>query len=119
MTRIDVFMAPEGAAVQGFYVHGHAGYAEAGEDIVCAAISALALSCVNGLERIANITPRVKLEPEGTLYMLLPDGLTDEQRQTAQILLLGMVGGFQDIEEAYPGHVDVIITEWRQSECLL
>ena len=40
MTTIEVFH--RGALISGFSAKGHTGYAEEGEDIVCAAVSALA-----------------------------------------------------------------------------
>ena len=39
MTRCEFFM--EGDRITGFTVYGHSGYAEAGSDIVCAAVSAI------------------------------------------------------------------------------
>ena len=35
---------------RGFRIEGHAGYAELGEDIVCAAVSALVINTVNSIE---------------------------------------------------------------------
>lgn len=34
-----------------FMIDGHAGYAEAGEDIVCAAVSALVINAINSIEQ--------------------------------------------------------------------
>lgn len=36
-------------------VHGHAGYAPRGQDIVCAAVSALTLTLIQGLEQVAGM----------------------------------------------------------------
>ena len=36
----------------GFETEGHAGYAEAGQDIVCAAVSALAINTINSVGSI-------------------------------------------------------------------
>ena len=36
----------------GFQLKGHAGYAEPGEDILCSAVSALAINTVNSLEEL-------------------------------------------------------------------
>ena len=36
----------------GFSVQGHAGFAEAGKDIVCAAVSVLAVNTVNSIEQL-------------------------------------------------------------------
>lgn len=51
MIRITVRRNGAGA-VTGLDVTGHAGYAEHGRDIVCAAVSALAQTAVLGLERL-------------------------------------------------------------------
>ena len=40
----------------GFSLSGHAGYADAGEDIVCAAVSAMANLAVNGAEAFGAVT---------------------------------------------------------------
>lgn len=34
-----------------FHIDGHAGYAEMGEDIVCAAVSALVINTINSIEK--------------------------------------------------------------------
>ena len=39
----------------GFEITGHAGYAEYGQDIVCAAVSVLALNMANSVERLQTI----------------------------------------------------------------
>lgn len=44
-------------------VVGHAGYASAGQDIVCAAISALTLTLIQGLEQIACMDIKSREEP--------------------------------------------------------
>ena len=38
----------------GFDMEGHAGYAEAGEDIVCAGVSALVINALNSIERFTD-----------------------------------------------------------------
>ena len=37
---------------EGFDITGHAGFAKAGEDIVCAAVSMLAINTINTLEKL-------------------------------------------------------------------
>lgn len=46
MTEITVFLK-DGKPI-GFDAHGHTGYAECGEDIVCAAVSAITADRRNG-----------------------------------------------------------------------
>ena len=46
MIRIQ-FLAPPEGGLQGFFLEGHAGYGEAGTDIVCAAVSSAVYLTVN------------------------------------------------------------------------
>ncbi|MBQ9855288.1 MAG: ribosomal-processing cysteine protease Prp, partial [Clostridia bacterium] len=48
MTKV-VFYSDEKGMIWGFEASGHAGYAESGSDIVCAAISALTQATAGGL----------------------------------------------------------------------
>lgn len=41
-------------------VHGHAGYAPRGQDIVCAAVSALTLTLIKGLEQVAGMEIKIR-----------------------------------------------------------
>ena len=51
MTKITIFRNQDQAFL-GFDCLGHAGYAEEGEDIVCAGISALVINTINSLSII-------------------------------------------------------------------
>ena len=42
--------------VKGIEINGHAGYAEYGQDVLCAAVSALALNMANSVEAFTMIT---------------------------------------------------------------
>ena len=70
MTRCVLYTA-EGGQVTGFLCAGHAAYADEGQDIVCAAVSALTETCVNALERVAHVKPAVRVGP-GFLAARLP-----------------------------------------------
>ena len=47
---IQVSVKKQKDNIVGFHMEGHSGYAEQGADIVCSAISALAINCVNSIE---------------------------------------------------------------------
>ena len=51
MVKAAIFRDPAGEPV-GFSLEGHAGFARKGKDIVCAAVSALAIGTVNGIEQL-------------------------------------------------------------------
>ena len=50
---ISAVLFREDGRFTGFRAGGHSGYAEAGSDIVCAAVSILTCTCVNALKAYA------------------------------------------------------------------
>jgi len=54
------FLESKSGELQGFIVEGHAGYAPAGEDIVCAGVSALVQTAVAGLKHFLTDAPLVE-----------------------------------------------------------
>ena len=98
MTRCVLFIRD--GQVTGFVCAGHAGYAEAGEDIVCAAVSALTESCLNAIEAVAGVRPVVRMG-QGFLAATLPRG-TDSR--DANTLLNGLQVGLRGIAAQYPQH---------------
>ena len=53
MTKVTIYKNVKNECV-GFKAFGHAGYAEEGEDIVCAAISILTINTMNAIETFTN-----------------------------------------------------------------
>ena len=47
---IQVIVKKQKDSITGFHIEGHSGYAERGSDIICSAVSALAINCVNSIE---------------------------------------------------------------------
>ncbi len=86
-------------------VSGHSGYAEEGSDIICAAVSALTVNCVNSLESVCGIRPAARGGKDGLVSFSLPGGLTPEQRHDAQILMRALKQGLSDIAGEYPKYV--------------
>lgn len=113
MTTVTLLRAKE--LFCGFECAGHSGYAEAGNDIVCAAVSALTLTCVNALESVANIQVKVKRRPKNAyLQVLFPENLNLEQYHDSQVLIKCLQQGIGDLAKQYPKHVHLLIQEWRK-----
>ncbi len=104
MTRCVLYLDAAGR-YQGFSIKGHSGYADEGSDIVCAGISALALTADHALERLADISPVETGGEDGFLEVLLPPGLSPSQMHDAQLLLGSLHIGLENIAQAYPGYV--------------
>ena len=85
---------------------GHADFAEHGRDIVCAAASSLATTCVNALETVANVICQVDLDEEqGYLKAMLPKNLSKEQSHDATVILHSFRQGISDLAEGNPKYI--------------
>lgn len=102
MIRVKVHDGPKGP--EGLTVAGHAGYADRGEDIVCAGVSALAETAVIGLRQVAGIKPAVTRQ-DGYMDVRLPVGLTGEAAAAAATILKTTIAGLRDIARSYPDYV--------------
>ena len=100
MIRIALHYA--GNAISGFECKGHAGYAPAGSDIVCAAVYILTTTCVNALESVAGARGET-LVKDGLMRYALPEGAGHD----AQVILLSLRQGLRDLQEAYPRYIQL------------
>ena len=89
-------------------ITGHSGQAEAGRDIVCAAVSILGCTCVNALESVCGIIPLVTENEAGVLSFQLPE-INPEENAKAQILMGALKQGLTDLAESYPRNVKLTI----------
>ena len=62
------FLTPPEGTVLGFSLQGHAGCGEAGQDIVCAAVSSAAYLTVNTLTDVCRVTPLSLRVGEGEMF---------------------------------------------------
>ena len=94
--------------IDGFVVEGHSGYAEAGSDIVCAAISAAVGMTECTLNEVLGLAAPVKVrEQDGYVSLTLPGGLSQANERTCQDLLTGMMVYLQALSDVYPENLIV------------
>ena len=97
MTHVSIIKTRTGE-YKGFNCIGHSGYAEAGEDIVCAAISVLVINTINSLDQLAS--QKIKLvtnEEEGLIDCRFENDINDKSK----LLLDSMILGLQEIKKQY------------------
>ena len=87
---------------EGLTADGHAGYAEAGSDIVCAGISTLVQNLVYSLEALTEDLIQYNMEP-GHMEVKYKD-LSDQGRLLVDSFFIGVSG----ISAAYPEYVKLI-----------
>ncbi|WP_206810980.1 ribosomal-processing cysteine protease Prp [Paradesulfitobacterium ferrireducens] len=100
--------------VREFEFSGHAGYGAYGEDIVCAAVSALSIAAANGLEHYLSRLPQVEGE-DGYVRCVLPE-LSEPELNQAQWILHTMSQAVEEIQQTY-GDRYLIIERRRWTPC--
>ena len=101
-------------ALMGYSAIGHSGYAEAGADIVCAAISALTQTMLNGLANVLKAPVMFDQDDDGAfIEAILTPEATENQVQQAQLLLVTLLEGLQAIQREYPRNLRIIFKERR------
>lgn len=83
----------------GFRMEGHAGYAEHGQDIVCAAVSVLVINTINAVEAFTEDRSRhaVHEEKDVVCFEIVSTPISD----SAQLLLRSLVLGLKGIRSEY------------------
>ena len=107
MTKITVFRDHDEKYL-GFTCLGHAGFADEGEDIVCAGISALVINTINSLELYTAEKFETDAEVPGEIALRFetPAG------HDADLLMKSLVLGLQGIQKNYGN--DYIVLEFRE-----
>ena len=112
--NVVTFFRRADGTLTGYRAQGHTGYAEAGSDIVCAAVSALTQSTLNGLRSVLKAPVMFEIdERSARLEAQLTPEATDEQVDQAQLLLVTLLEGLQAIERSYPRNVRIFFEERR------
>ena len=98
---ITVTVTRENGEPVGFKVQGHANMGEYGEDMVCAAVSAIVQTAILGITEVCHIPAGVSIEEGETVCILSKDAGADEI-QRAGIVLNTMIAGLRSIRQSYP-----------------
>ncbi len=95
MIRARIFR-DEAGDYTGYSVNGHAGYGKYGTDIVCAAVSILAVNTANALEALTGMPLEIH-EEEGSLDI----SFLRKQDESSALLMDAFVMGLRGIEQEY------------------
>ena len=105
MTRCEFFV--ENDRITGFSVSGHSGYAEAGSDIVCAAISAVVTMAEATINEVCGAKAKVRVKDDQARITLMLPASCDEE-DTVQAVLAGMMVTLLSLQEDYPDFIEVL-----------
>ena len=105
MTRCEFFT--EDDRITGFSVSGHSGYAEAGSDIVCAAISAVVTMAEATINEVCGAKAKVRVKEEDARITLTLPASCDEE-DAVQAVLAGMMLTLCSMRDDYPDYIEVL-----------
>ena len=105
MTKIE-FMNENGR-ITGFCCEGHSGYAEAGSDIVCAAVTTAVKFAEATIRDVLGVPAKVRTqEKDARITLKLP--ATCEDEQSVQAVLTGMMLTLCELRDEYPDYIEVL-----------
>ena len=97
----------EDERITGFSVSGHSGYAEAGSDIVCAAISAVVTMAEATINEVCGAKAKVRVkEEDARITLTLP--ATCEEEEAIQAVLAGMMVYLCNLRDEYSDYIEVL-----------
>ena len=107
MTKVRFYQNDQGE-ILGFQTIGHAGYAQSGEDIVCAGISALVTNALNSIEKFTNDNQIIECDEDRGIIRMKIKG---DRSKEAQLLLKSSYLGLKSIEEVHDRYIKVSFKE--------
>ena len=105
MIRCEFFR--ENERITGFSVSGHSGYAEAGADIVCAALSAAVAMAEATINDVCGAKAKVRVkEADARITLTLP--AVCEEEDSIQAVLTGLMIYLISLRDDYEDFIEVL-----------
>ena len=86
---------------------GHTGYAEAGSDVVCAAVSAVVTMAEATINDVCGAKAKVRVKNEDARVTLTLPASCDEE-DAVQAVLAGMMLYLCSLRDEYPDYIEVL-----------
>ena len=107
MIRCEFFT--EGDRITGFTVSGHSGYAEAGADIICAAVSAVVTMAEATINDVCGARAKVRVKDGENNRITLTLPASCEEEDSVQAVLAGMMMTLASYRDDYPDYIEVVM----------
>ena len=105
MTRVE--FRDEGGRITGFCCQGHSGYAEAGADIVCAAVTSAIRMAECTINDVCGSHARTRVsQADASVTLQLPARCDEEE--TVQAVLAGLLLTLCELRDEYPDYLEVL-----------
>ncbi len=101
--------AMDGSRVTGFQIRDHSGFADAGEDLVCAAITSAVGLTACAVNDVLGLGAPVRVdEQRASVSLKLPRNLEGEADSVCQTLLTALMVYLVQLQEEYPENIIVM-----------
>jgi len=94
--------------ITGFSVSGHSGYAEAGQDIVCAAVSAVVTMAEATINDVCGAKAKVRVREQENARITLTLPASCDEEESVQAVLAGMMLTLCSMRDDYPDNIEVL-----------
>ena len=105
MIKVEFF--DQEGRITGFSVSGHSGYAEAGADIICAAVSAAVTFADATIRDVLGESAKTKVD-DGSAAVTLTLPARCENEDAVQAVLTGMMLTLGALRDDYPDYIEVM-----------
>lgn len=105
MTEVNFYTAKNGELL-GFHVQGHSGFAQEGEDIVCAAVSSAVYMVMNTITDVMHIDADIEVADADAVLRIL-----SKHAASCRDILQGLKLHLLNLEEQYNDFLIVKYTE--------
>jgi len=98
----------EEGLIKGYKISGHADFAEYGSDIVCSAVSALAINCCNSICELTTDRPVIKSDDKNGGYLMVN---LSHPSPECELLLKSFELGIKSVAEDYGKYVKIVYSD--------
>ena len=109
MTKIVFYKS--GDVFYGFEEHGHTGYGESGEDVLCAALSSMTMLIINAIEVVYASDVDYIIDEETADIKLIARGAIEEADEKKRYAISGLITAYyyqlNDLIEDYYDYLEV------------
>jgi len=108
MTYATFYKNSQNGEIIGFKTEGHAGYADKGNDVVCAAISMLVINTINSIEMFTVDDCEIIEDENNAVISLMADS---QQSIESRILLKSLELGLNQVAQGNPDYLSIKVEE--------
>ncbi len=102
---VKVKIESSNKAITRIIISGHAGYDEKGKDLVCAAVSSIAVGTLNALDELTKDDCELILTDDQVMIIV------KRNEHDSQMIIKTLIIQIKTLQESYPNYLKIIQTE--------